>query len=413
MLLGVIGDDFTGSTDIANTLAKGGMRVTQYVGVPAAAAGSDVEAGVVSLKTRTVPVRDAVDQSLAAADWLLAQGCGQLFFKYCSTFDSTPQGNIGPVTEALMDRVGENRVVMCPAFPAAGRTVYQGHLFVFDTLLSESGMRHHPLTPMTDPDLRRWLAKQTSRLVSHLPHRIVAAGAEPIRDEIASKPPGMLIADAMTDADLRALGQACAGRRLLTGGSGLAIGLPRIHLGKGTRRQPEDPIATCGRGAVLSGSCSTATRGQIAAFLNAGYPAREISATELLEGGLDVDRVADWAEEQPLPPVIYSSADPETVVDAQRNYGRKRTAAAIEGCFGALACALASRGIKRLVTAGGETSGAVVLALGISSLGIGAEIATGVPVMHACEKDLCLALKSGNFGGKHFFVEALEALGAL
>ena len=178
MIIGCIGDDFTGSSDIANTLAKGGMRVTQYVGVPNQPAKQDVQAGAVSLKIRTIPVEEAVRQSVEAAKWLLAQGCRQLFYKYCSTFDSTPEGNIGPVTEALAELTGEQRVVMCPAFPTAGRTVYQGHLFVFDTLLSESSMKDHPLTPMTDPDLRRWLQLQTDFKVGHVSARHVFAGQE-------------------------------------------------------------------------------------------------------------------------------------------------------------------------------------------------------------------------------------------
>src|SRR3712207_945526 len=181
MLLGVGGDDFTGSSDIANTLAKAGMRTVQYAGVPTALAGGDVEAGVVALKTRSIAPPDAVAQSLAALDWLAAQGCRQFVFKYCSTFDSTPHGNIGPVADALADRLGASPVIVCPAFPATGRTLYQGHLFVGDRLLSESGMERHPITPMTDPDIRRWLALQARSALGHVPWQTASAGPEALR----------------------------------------------------------------------------------------------------------------------------------------------------------------------------------------------------------------------------------------
>lgn len=411
MLFGVIGDDFTGSSDIANTLTKGGMRVTQYIGLSTKSAESDVEAGVVALKTRTAEVGEAISQSLAAADWLLNQGCKQLFFKYCSTFDSTDKGNIGPVTEALMDRVGEDRVVMCPAFPATGRTVYQGHLFVFDRLLHESGMQDHPLTPMTDPDLRRCLSRQTTRKVSHIPHQVVAAGAETIAREMDTMSPGMHIADAVCEEDLRTLGWACAGRKLLTGGSGLAIALADVHLGADQSTRNHNLVSDKGRGAVISGSCSATTRGQIAAFVKSRHDAWEITAADVLESKITVEQVAMWAQRTAMPPLIYSSADPKTVMAAQRKYGRERTAAALEGFLGLLANALVTKGFSRLVVAGGETSGAVTLALGISSLNIGVEIAPGIPVMKTNESDIYLALKSGNFGGENFFTDALEKLG--
>ncbi|WP_323054654.1 3-oxo-tetronate kinase [Roseibium salinum] len=229
MLLGCIGDDFTGSSDLANTLAKANMSTVQYVGVPNRSAAPHVEAGVVALKSRSIPPAEAVAQSLAALDWLRAQGCRQFLFKYCSTFDSTPEGNIGPVAEALAEALGAREVLVCPAFPTAGRTIYQGHLFVHDKLLNESGMEHHPLTPMTDPDLRRWLGLQTTGPVGHVPARVVRAGPDAIRARMRSEDAAgrrLLVADAVDDADLVALGRAADGLALVTGGSGIAMGLP-------------------------------------------------------------------------------------------------------------------------------------------------------------------------------------------
>ena len=356
MLLGCIGDDFTGSGDLGNTLARAGMRAVQYVGVPDGPADSHVEAGIVALKSRSLPVAEAVAQSRAALDWLRAQGCTQFLFKYCSTFDSTAEGNIGPVAEALAEALGAESVIICPAFPATGRTIYQGHLFVGDHLLSESGMQHHPLTPMTDPDLRRWLARQVT---------------------------------------------GAAGQRLITGGSGIALGLPGNFPLSG---QAGAWTGQGGRVVALSGSCSTATRGQVAAH---DGPKREVTAEEAL-AGLAPGDLADWALAQDGLPLIYSSADPETVAAAQTAHGREKVAAALEGLFGATARELSARGIRRLISAGGETSGAVVEALAPEALEIGPEIDPGVPVMRA--GDMVLALKSGNFGAEDFFAKAARVM---
>jgi uncharacterized protein YgbK (DUF1537 family) len=410
MLLGVIGDDFTGSSDIANTLSKQGMSVTQYSGIPAHNADASVEAGVVSLKTRTIPVQDAVAQSVAAAQWLLKQGCQQIFFKYCSTFDSTKEGNIGPVTEALAELLEEDKVVMCPAFPTAGRTIFQGHLFVGDQLLSDSGMRNHPLTPMTDADLRRWLAYQTGWTVGHIPYADIATGAEHIEQKLVASPKSMIIADAINDQQLHDIGTACRERKLLTGGSGLAIGLPDNFRRQGLIKATNNPWrGESGKAVILSGSCSIATREQVATYRKNGK-AREITAAEVVEGKISVADIADWALAQETTPLIFSSADPDVVIAAQNKYGRERAADAIETFFGDLASQLADAGVSRIVTAGGETSGAVVLALKIDAMEIGPEIAAGVPAMRVTGRDLVIALKSGNFGQKDFFIRALEVL---
>jgi uncharacterized protein YgbK (DUF1537 family) len=417
MLLGCIGDDFTGSSDLANTLAKGGMRTVQYNGVSANAAESTVEAGVVALKTRTIPASEAVAQSLAALDWLRDQGCNQFLFKYCSTFDSTPEGNIGPVLDALADRLGAARVIVCPAFPATDRSIYQGHLFVGDRLLSESGMEKHPLTPMTDPDLRRWLSRQTGRMVGHVGYATVAKGPEAIAQALdagVTRGERYLVVDAIRDEDLMAIGEAAAGDVLLGGGSGIALGLPANFRRAGRIGTVRSQWAGAeGPAAALCGSCSRMSRRQIAEH-RARFPAREADADAIVAGGADPAAYADWvlAEQGASgPPLVYSSAEPDVVAAAQERYGRERVAEAVETFFAALARELVARGVRRLVTAGGETSGAVVSALAIPSFEIGPEIDPGVPALKAGGSGMTLALKSGNFGAPDFFAKAARVLG--
>jgi uncharacterized protein YgbK (DUF1537 family) len=412
MLLGCIGDDFTGSSDLGNTLTKAGMRVTQYVGVPNAPAAADVEAGIVALKSRSIPVEQAVKLSLEALDWLRAQGCTQFLFKYCSTFDSTPEGNIGPVAEALADALGARQVLVCPAFPAAGRSIYQGHLFVTDKLLSESGMQNHPLTPMTDPDIRRWLGHQIKGSVGHIPAQTVMQGANSIRTRMQSEDAAghrLLVADAITDDDLITLGQAAADLPLITGGSGIAMGLPANFRAKGLLSAGSNAwIGQGGPAAILSGSCSNATRGQVAEHAKTN-PTHEVTADQVMSGEVTAQTLADWALAQDGLPLIYTSADPAMVADAQNRFGKDIIAARIEALFAELARALVTGGITRLISAGGETSGAVVEGLCLSALQIGPEIDAGVPMIRASDS-LVLALKSGNFGGPDFFVRAASLM---
>jgi len=413
MLLGCIGDDFTGSSDLGNTLAKAGMRVVQYSGVPKDPAAPDVEAGIVALKSRSVPVEEAVRLSLKALDWLRAQGCHQFLFKYCSTFDSTPEGNIGPVAEALADALGADRVIFCPAFPATGRMIYQGHLFVGNRLLSESGMENHPLTPMTDPDLRRWLAPQVSRGVGHVPASVVWQGPEAVRarldNETAEGRP-FVIADAIRDEDLLVLGQAIADLPLLTGGSGIALGLPRNFRDRGLLAD-DRPVwqGQPGKAVILSGSCSRATRGQVARHIANGSPALELDPEAVLSGATTPQDAADWALTQTGLPLIYSSADPDAVRAVQSRHGTEAAASGLETFFAETARLLVAGGVTRLITAGGETSGAVVEGLSVESLEIGPEIDPGVPAIRA-RPNLVLALKSGNFGSEDFFAKAAERL---
>ena len=404
MKIGVIADDFTGASDIALTLAEAGMSVAQFVGVPNAASEPDLDAGVVALKSRTAPVPEAVAQSMAACEWLLAQGATQIILKVCSTFDSTKRGNIGPVLDALAARLDATSVIVCPAFPENGRSVYQGHLFVADKLLNESGMQDHPLTPMTDADLRRVLAAQSDRAVHHVPALLVLKGADTIRANL--KEVGHVIVDAITDRDLMQIGAAARNMPLLCGGSGIAMGLPG-NFGHVPGRPGWSGVS--GPGVVISGSCSRATRAQVAAYLKVA-PAWQIQADQAIAGAYDLEDMSAWVMEQKVPPLIYSSADPDAVREAQSRFGATAAAGAIEQLFARLANQLVERGVRRLVVAGGETSGAVVEGLGTTALQIGPRAAAGVPLIRS--KGVALALKSGNFGGPAFFRDTLDLMEA-
>ncbi len=404
MLLGCIGDDFTGSSDLANTLAKGGMRTVQYTGVPEGAADPDVEAGVVALKSRSIDSAEAVRQSLAALDWLKRQGCEQFFFKYCSTFDSTAQGNIGPVADALAEALDAHKVIVCPAFPGTGRSIYQGHLFVSDRLLNESGMQNHPLTPMTDADIRRWLAQQTRFGVGHVAAVDVFAGARRIAQALEEQDQvGLrhIVVDAIRDEDLREIGKAAKGLPLITGGSGVALGLPANF---GCKEADASWAGQGGKAVALSGSCSVATRAQVAWHAQR-HPAREIVAADVIENRVAPADVADWLMTAEGVPLAYSSADPVEVEKVQEQFGLSVSSLALEGFFAEVARRVVQLGATRVITAGGETSGAVVEGLGLKTLEIGPEIDPGVPALRA-RPDLVVALKSGNFGAEDFFEKA-------
>lgn len=406
MKIGVIADDFTGASDIALTLAEAGMRVSQFIGVPTTPA-RNLDAGVVALKSRTAPADAVVAESLAACDWLLAQGAEQIIFKVCSTFDSTAEGNIGPVLDALSRRLEAGSVIVCPAFPENGRSVYQGHLFVQDVPLNESGMQDHPLTPMRDADLRRVLAAQSQEPVGHVAALTVMKGADAIRAALPSA--GHVIVDAIQDADLVEIGKAAKGQPLLCGGSGIALGLP-ANFGLAPAKPGWEPVR--GPGVVLSGSCSRATRGQVEIY-KSHAPSREISAADAVHGTVSAAGLAEWALAQQVAPLIYSSADPSVVKEAQEAFGQGRAAEAIETLFSSLTAELAARGAARIVVAGGETSGAAVNGLKAQELQIGPRLAAGVPALRLPgPRPLALALKSGNFGGPDFFAEALTRMEA-
>ncbi len=423
LLLGSIADDFTGATDLANTLVRQGMRTVQLIDVPdAATALPDADAIVVALKSRTIPAADAVKQSLAALAWLRRAGARQILFKYCSTFDSTDAGNIGPVADALLDALagapGGDFTVFCPAFPENGRTIYKGYLFVGDVLLSESGMRDHPLTPMRDPSLVRVLQRQTRHKVGLVPYATVAKGADAIRDAFAAlRRDGFrhAVVDAVGDGDLLALGAAIADLALITGGSGIALGLPENFRRAGLLA-PSDAAGTLpvvhGPEAVIAGSCSTATLAQVAA-MRARRPVFDIDPLALAEGADAVGAALDFAARELAsgPILISASAPPEQVRQVQDRLGRERAGTLVETALAAIARGLVERGVRRLVVAGGETSGAVVKALGITGLRIGPQIDPGVPWTASLgDKPLLLALKSGNFGGPDFFLRSFAVL---
>jgi 3-dehydrotetronate 4-kinase len=424
--LGCIADDFTGGTDLANNLVRAGMRTVQVIGVPninvpnAASPAPDADAVVVALKTRTAPVAQAVAQSVAAARWLRALGAAQIYFKVCSTFDSTPQGNIGPVAEALMDELGADFVVITPAFPENGRTVFKGHLFVGDLLLSDSSMRHHPLTPMTDANLVRVMQAQLDaargRRVGLIDYRCVAQGAAAICQRMAllrSEGVTLAVVDALGDDNLRALAQASAALKLVVAGSGLAIGIPALHGLAGNAQAAQLPPAG-GAQAVVSGSCSDATNAQVAAFIAGGGAAFAVDPLQLAAGRPVVEEVMAWA--RPLlghgPVLVYATAQPAAVRAVQERLGADQAGALVEHALSRIALSLVGAGVGQLIVAGGETSGACVQALGIAQLRIGPQIDAGVPWCHAGTAarptGLHLALKSGNFGGTDFFSRAFQ-----
>jgi uncharacterized protein YgbK (DUF1537 family) len=413
MKIGVIGDDFTGSGDIANTLAKAGARTVQFVGTPTEKlADRTIDAAVIALKTRSTAVDDAVTQSLAACRWLVANGAEQIVFKYCSTFDSTPQGNIGPVAQALLEELDAPHALVCPAFPANRRTLYNGHLFVGDRLLSESGMENHPLTPMIDSDIRRWLSRQTRLKVGHLTLESLRSGRSEAALSLAERnEEKLIVADAISDDDLVALGRLAKSHRLVTGGSGIAMALPG-NFGIGPTSGGQRQFAGGnGPGLVLSGSCSSATRRQIAAYKGA-HPSMRLDAADALDPEIAIAHCLDFlASQRDAGPLIYSTAEPAEVTAAQARYGRERLAVLFETIFAAIAAKAVTAGFRRLVVAGGETSGAVASAFGATALKLGPEIDTGVPVLvRDGEPGLAFALKSGNFGADDFFERALDML---
>ena len=417
MKLGCIADDFTGATDLANNLVRAGMRVTQAIGVPAGPLHSDGDAVVVALKSRTVPAADAVAQSLAALRWLQQGGAQQIYFKYCSTFDSTPLGNIGPVTEALMQALHTDFTIATPAFPDNKRTVFKGHLFVGDVLLSESGMRDHPLTPMTDANLVRVLQAQCRRKVGLVDHLVVAQGAQAIHHRIdALKAQGVAIAivDAVTNDDLLRLGRALRDMPLVTAGSGVAIGLP-ANFGFAPSSQASRLPPASGLQAVVSGSCSLATNQQVQEFIRGGQPAFAIDPLRIAAGEDVAGQVLAWAA--PLrekgPVLVYSTADAAAVKIIQGRLGVEHAGAMVEHTIAAIAKGLVDSGVRQLLVAGGETAGACVQALGVTQMRIGLQIDPGVPWCHAVLPSgdgLHLALKSGNFGASDFFTRAFGLL---
>jgi uncharacterized protein YgbK (DUF1537 family) len=419
ILLGCIADDFTGATDLANNLVRSGMRTLQTIGIPETSNVAQVDAVVVSLKTRTIPVDKAIEQALSALAWLKASGAQQIYFKYCSTFDSTANGNIGPVAEALMKALDTDFTIATPAFPENKRFVFQGHLFLGDQLLNESGMQNHPLTPMHDSNLVRVLQSQSELPIGLIDHQCVNEGSQSIGvkfQELRLNSIGIAIVDAISNRDLFEIGRACKSLPLVTGASGIAIGLPQNFSLSEAGKAEILPAAT-GFQAILSGSCSQASNAQVATFIKAGLPAYQINPLHLANNPETIQHAIDWAIDhiQQGPALIYSTADPDAVKAIQNQLGITEAGNLIENALAAIARGLVTAGVRQLIVAGGEVSGACVQALGIKQLQIGSQIDPGVPWCYADSEiidnqGIHLALKSGNFGTPDFFLKSFRML---
>ena len=417
-MIGAIADDLTGATDVAAAFRSAGLRVGLFFGgIDAEDDLDDLDAVVVGLKTRTVPAADAVAQSSGAARALQAHGCDQIYFKFCSTFDSSPAGNIGPVSDALAADVPAGPIVFAPTTPVQRRTVYQAHLFVGDVLLSDSPMRDHPLTPMTDPDLRRVLQAQTARRVGAIPLQTVREGGAAIVAELARLHAlGIddVIVDAVDDRDLDEIAAAVRTSPLVTGAAGLAAALGRAHASAATMTADDLDTAarlnTARRVAVLAGSCSARTREQVARWRE-HRPAFWLDPVATPDSTALADAALAWFDAQRDDgALIYSTADPDTLQRAQTALGAAHAAEIVETALGLVAVGLVHRGVDRLIVAGGETSGEVIRALGIRHGRVGDEAAPGVPWIFAeSPAPLAVLLKSGNYGDADLLVRAAEA----
>jgi uncharacterized protein YgbK (DUF1537 family) len=421
VILGCIADDFTGASDLAAILARSGHKVGLRIGVPDGAEPHDEAAAfeVIALKCRTEPVADALLHTGKAADWLLARGARQLYWKYCSTFDSTAEGNIGPVAEALMERLGASQTIYCPAFPENGRSIYMGNLFVGNVPLAESPMKDHPLTPMRDSNLMRLLEPQVTAKVGHVPWQVISQGVDAVRarlSELAADGIAHVVPDAIRQDDLTAIAEAVSDFKLVTGGSALALDMPRLLEGRGlvaaASGGSEHPATGKGR-LVLSGSCSAMTRAQVAAYSNTAASLK-LDPVALASGAEALEAALAWLRAQPVEAdkLVYATAEPEEVGAAQEKLGRERAGLVVEDALARLAQEGFALGVRRFVVAGGETSGAVTQALGVDRLSVGREIAPGVPWCFAVRdgETLAITLKSGNFGAEDFFARALSQL---
>lgn len=415
MLLGVIADDFTGATDIAGFLVENGMRTVQLNGVPAKDTQVDADAVVISLKSRSCPAGEAVTDSLAALSWLQEQGCQQFYFKYCSTFDSTAKGNIGPVTDALLNALDENFTIVCPALPVNGRTVFNGHLFVLGEPLNESGMRNHPVTPMTDSSLVRLMKAQSQGEVGLVNYQTIEMGSEQIRakfDELQAQGCRYAVVDTFNADHLQTLGEAVKSLKLVTGGSGLAAGIAKNWV---THLADQSEAKSAGRPAkaqtvILSGSCSVMTNKQVASYQDKA-PHFAVDVEACLTDDTYSQQVSEWVcgqLENEYAPMVFATAEPEKLNTIQTQYGAEASSQAVEKFFSELAYKLKERGVKNFIVAGGETSGTVTQSLGVKGFHIGPQIAPGVPWVKSLDGDLSLALKSGNFGDEAFFEKAQE-----
>lgn len=417
--LGCIADDFTGATDLANMLVKGGLKTLQLLGTPRKSdVVPSVDAVIIALKTRTIPVEEAIEQSLRALNWLKSAGAEKFFFKYCSTFDSTDDGNIGPVIDALMADLETPFTIACPAFPETERTIFKGHLFVGDKLLSDSPMKYHPLTPMTDSNLVSTLSRQTSQKVGLVQYTDILGGPSEIRkafDQLQKEDVAIAITDVLNDEHLYFLGEAVKDFKLITGGSGIALGLPSQLK---SRKNHKEKIAAhklpkvLGKELILSGSCSEMTLAQVNEF-SKRYRTLKLNPIELAESNSSLNNAVDWVIQAKgkEPILVYASAPPDAVNEAQKRLGRDLASSIVENALAKIASAAVQNGFRRIVVAGGETAGAVVSNLGIKGIMIGEQIDPGVPTTVSIgNPTIGLVLKSGNFGSVNFFEKALKVM---
>lgn len=413
MLLGVIADDFTGATDIAGFLVENGMRTVQLNGIPLEHTQVEADAVVISLKSRSCPVEQAVSDSLSALNWLRAQGCQQFYFKYCSTFDSTEKGNIGPVTDALLDALNESFTIVCPALPVNGRTVFNGHLFVLGEPLNESGMRHHPVTPMTDSSVVRLMSRQSKGEVGLINYQIIDQGTPSVVsqfNELQSAGKRYAVVDTIHNQHLTTLAQAAKSLKLITGGSGLAAGIAHNWSDKLIDQSDAKSMGlpTKSPTVVLSGSCSVMTNQQVAYYQTLA-PSIAVDIDACLNETNYAQQIFQWVISQldeKLAPMVYATADPQKLNMIQAQYGAEASSQAVEQFFSQLAHLLNEFGVQNFIVAGGETSGIVTQSLKIKGFHIGPQIAPGVPWVKSIDSPLALALKSGNFGDEQFFEKA-------
>lgn len=419
--LGCIADDFTGATDLASQLVASGMSTIQMIGIPDIELADSItgaDAVIIALKSRNIPVQEAISDSVNALRWLKEIGCNQFYFKYCSTFDSTSEGNIGPVTDALMVELKTCFTVVCPALPSNERTVYNGYLFADGVLLNESGMQNHPLTPMTDPNLLRIMSAQTQHNVGLVNHNTIQKGADAVRQrfkELQDQEKSIAILDCIDNDELSILGKACKNLSLVTAGSGLGLGLGAEWQKEVKRIDSATLPPVEGRELILSGSCSCATRNQIAQAKNKYYSiyldVLELACSYKKTIQDIINKFSENSKSGPI--LIYASSTPDMVEKIQQKLGQEYAGTLIETAMGEIAKLLVEKeGVRRLIVAGGETSGAVVHSLSIKGLRIGPTIDPGVPwtVTIGNDKNLALALKSGNFGSNDFMTKAWELM---
>jgi uncharacterized protein YgbK (DUF1537 family) len=415
MKLGVIADDFTGATDIAGFLANNGVKTVQIINQPVGDAGVDAEAFVISLKSRSCDAKKAVQMSLGALEWLLAAGCDTIYFKYCSTFDSTRYGNIGPVADAIMERMDEDITVLCPSLPVNGRTVYKGYLFVHDQLLNESGMRNHPLNPMQDAKPIRVFGTQTSSKVGEIHYELIEKGPEAVKAQLAKlKDSGCryAVVDALNESHLTCIAQATTDLRVFTGGSGLAEAIAREwkHNSVSTDSAQEAGRREPGRTVIFSGSCSTATQLQVERYKTVGATL-PIDLQHLIDDSGYENEVFEWIIshiDEEYAPMLYATTTPEKLQENRQRFSTTNLGEEIENLFGRLAARLRTKHVSNFIVAGGETAGKIVGSLDLVSLYVGPQIDPGVPWMRATGCEVYLALKSGNFGAEDFFRKAQD-----